>query len=556
MKLLTIGLVISFLLGIVYGEECGYCDSRCGDWSCITNCVNSGSIGDTFVPTFDTYRCYVDENGNGKVDDCRELKVCQVVNGMYVCPPDVSDPVCNGNCGYGIFRYFDTDPNDFDAPYWTFAKTRYAVTWEQFNNFCGGAYAAPWRDRNLRDFIIGNYGTPVWVEGGILYSDVWFSMTACNSYASFDGSRWRVKGNDCRNFPWYWEKMGRKCYPITLSETLYARPPGYSYYIFVGTFYWNVGSPPQCNYYEEKYVTFQGQSYRLTLKCVGCTTIEGKQLCNAYQQDIYDSNGARVDGMYFGVPSFSCPLPSGYVYGTYVYAYWNASSSGSFEAPVELRQVNASNYGVVYWRKVKCRPCGTNLTQLGGGLPPKTPEDTPKERGREDFLKTCTPRLFSGKAERCRPGGITVLGASCCGISGWFKDMCKKSERRLKKKRYAGLCIYVGEYCSKKILGFCIEKKRSYCCFNSRLAQVINACGRPQIGKSFGSAKNPDCRGFTLEEFARIDFTDPKCQQAIEDYVRDMTSKINLESKFSDAYRRIQSWLSKQQNVGYYGKDY
>lgn len=552
--LLMIGLVISIIVFSFFSfSECQYCDSKCGDWSCITNCVSEGSIGDNFIPSFDTYRCFVD-NGNGMIDDCSELQVCQYMNGTYVCPIDVLDPVCNGNCNYTLLKYYDTNPQDFDAPYYTFAKTRYQVSWEQYNNFCGGAVPADWR--NYKDFILQNYGGPVWVEGGILYWDAWFSMQICGSYQSFDGSKWRVKQNNCSYFPWYWEKLGQKCYPLTITESVYVKPPGQSYYQYVTTLYWNVGYPPQCSYYEEKWVYYQGNNYRITLQCGGCTTIEGKQLCNYYYQYVYDSRGALIDSLSFYVYSFNCPLPSGYVYGSYIRAYLSAGSTGSFEAPVEERRIPTANFGVVMWREVKCRPCGKNLNELGGGLPPKLPDDTAQERGSEDFLKTCTPRIFSGKAERCRPGGVTVLGASCCGISGWFKDMCKASERRLKKKRYAGLCAYVGTYCSKKILGICVEKKRTYCCFNSRLAKILNECGRPQVGKTFGSAKNPDCRGFTIEEFARIDFTDPACQQAFEEYVREMMQKINLEGSFSRAYDRIQRWLSKQQNPSYYNKEY
>jgi len=548
---LTIGLVISvFLIGLSFGE-CGYCDSSCGDWSCITNC-GVGEIEDSFVPTFDTYRCFVD-NGNGMIDDCTELKVCKYLNGNYVCPVDLQDPVCNGNCGYTFLRYYDTDPGDFDAPYYTFAKTKYQVSWEQYNNFCGGAIPA---GVEFREFILQNYGSPVWVSGGILYRDAWFSMQVCGSYRSFDGSIWRVKQDNCAYFPWYWEKMGQNCYPLTITETVYVRPPGASYYQYVTTLYWSVGAPPQCSYYEEKWVSYAGSSYKVTLQCGGCTTVEGRQLCNYYVQYIYDKNGNMVDSLSFSLYSFNCPLPSGYVYGSYVRAYFSAGSSGSFLAPVEERVIPSANFGVVMWREVKCRPCGRNLQELGGGLPPKLPDDTAQERGKEDFLKTCTPRIFSGVAERCRPGGVTVLGASCCGVSGWFKDMCKSEEKRLKKKRYAGLCVYVGEYCSKKVLGICIEKKRTYCCFNSKLAKIINECGRPQVGKNYGSAKNPDCRGFTIEEFARIDFTDPACQQALEEYVQEMTQKINLEGSFSGAYERIQKWLSKQQNPSYYNKEY
>lgn len=84
---------------------------------------------------------------------------------------------------------------------------------------------------------------------------------------------------------------------------------------------------------------------------------------------------------------------------------------------------------------------------------------------------------------------------------------CEQSEQILALRRGQDLCHYVGSYCSRKVLGACIEKTRSYCCYNSRLARIINEQGRAQIGKSWGSAKHPDCSGFTQEQFARIDFS-------------------------------------------------
>ena len=56
-----------------------------------------------------------------------------------------------------------------------------------------------------------------------------------------------------------------------------------------------------------------------------------------------------------------------------------------------------------------------------------------------------------------------------------------------------------------------IETKKSFCCFNSKLAKVIHEQGRPQLksfaNSPFGSASNPNCRGFTPEEFQNLDFS-------------------------------------------------
>ena len=84
---------------------------------------------------------------------------------------------------------------------------------------------------------------------------------------------------------------------------------------------------------------------------------------------------------------------------------------------------------------------------------------------------------------------------------------CEQPEQILAMRRGQNLCVEVGTYCSKKILKICMERTKSFCCYNSRLARIINEQGRAQIGKGWGGAKTPNCSGFTPTEFATIDFS-------------------------------------------------
>ena len=74
-------------------------------------------------------------------------------------------------------------------------------------------------------------------------------------------------------------------------------------------------------------------------------------------------------------------------------------------------------------------------------------------------------------------------------------------------RRGQNLCVHAGSYCSSKFLGTCLTKKESYCCFNSRLARIVNQQGRAQLGRGYGDAKSPDCSGITVEELQRLDFS-------------------------------------------------
>ncbi|MDP4154228.1 MAG: conjugal transfer protein TraN [Bacillota bacterium] len=83
--------------------------------------------------------------------------------------------------------------------------------------------------------------------------------------------------------------------------------------------------------------------------------------------------------------------------------------------------------------------------------------------------------LFKGEDNRCSKYVLDFK--DCCGSgSGWGKDIglggCKSKEKLLNKRRKAGLCHRIGTYCDKKILGQCVKKKTTFCCFGSKLLKA------------------------------------------------------------------------------------
>ncbi|EPB7461301.1 type-F conjugative transfer system mating-pair stabilization protein TraN [Citrobacter freundii] len=118
-------------------------------------------------------------------------------------------------------------------------------------------------------------------------------------------------------------------------------------------------------------------------------------------------------------------------------------------------------------------------------------------------------RAFTGEARSCKK--MAVGFNNCCKDSGWGQDVglssCSSDEKALGKAKEKKLTVYVGEYCSKKVLGVCLEKKRGYCQFDSKLARIVQEQGRrDQLGVGFGSGKSPDCRGITVDELQRLNF--------------------------------------------------
>lgn len=83
---------------------------------------------------------------------------------------------------------------------------------------------------------------------------------------------------------------------------------------------------------------------------------------------------------------------------------------------------------------------------------------------------------------------------------------CTADEFKLAVKKETKLATFIDSWCQSKVLGQCIEKRSSYCTFNSQIGRIFQEQGRAQLGIGWGDSKNPDCRGLTLEEFGRIDF--------------------------------------------------
>jgi hypothetical protein len=85
---------------------------------------------------------------------------------------------------------------------------------------------------------------------------------------------------------------------------------------------------------------------------------------------------------------------------------------------------------------------------------------------------------------------------------------CPENAQVTAMKRDAHLCADIGEYCSSTlpVIGTCVTRTHTYCCFNSRLSRLLNQQGRAQLGMGWGSAEHPRCDGFTIAELQRLDF--------------------------------------------------
>lgn len=83
---------------------------------------------------------------------------------------------------------------------------------------------------------------------------------------------------------------------------------------------------------------------------------------------------------------------------------------------------------------------------------------------------------------------------------------CEQNEFELGTKKALKSCHFVGAYCEKNVLGVCMEKRESYCCYASPLARIFQEQIHLQLKQDFGTAQIPYCGGLAVDNMNKIDF--------------------------------------------------
>ncbi len=141
----------------------------------------------------------------------------------------------------------------------------------------------------------------------------------------------------------------------------------------------------------------------------------------------------------------------------------------------------------------------------------------------KDYAANPDFEIFKGTKLRCKKA---VLGfRNCCKDSGWGVSLglahCDEQEKQLIAKQETKATHYVGTYCSNNSLFGCLEKSMVYCAFEGALGRIVQEAGRPQIGKTWGTAKSPDCSGFTVDQFQMLDLTNVDFSDFYNDKLKD-----------------------------------
>jgi len=153
-----------------------------------------------------------------------------------------------------------------------------------------------------------------------------------------------------------------------------------------------------------------------------------------------------------------------------------------------------------------------------------------RETGDSDFT------IFKGQEKKC---GRDVLGLrNCCKSSGVLISLglgqCSEEEFELSVQKEQDRCVSLGSYCSKKaFFGTCLKKKQSYCCYEAEISRIVAEAGREQLGRDFGTPKNPECGGFSVTEFQQLDLSQVDFSSISADIMGTMSGQDT--SQFTDS---------------------
>ncbi|PJD93815.1 MAG: type-F conjugative transfer system mating-pair stabilization protein TraN [Legionella sp.] len=217
---------------------------------------------------------------------------------------------------------------------------------------------------------------------------------------------------------------------------------------------------------------------------------------------------------------------------TYACSYSNADNCESQKSKGCL-QVNSScnqfqdGICIEYKQSYSCNdtickqsiPCIKKVFCADGTCSPRTPSENDSfadnisklavlGAAAEDFQKT-QASIFKGRVVQCKALPLNFI--DCCSSKGWGKALnfahCSEEDKDLGMAKQNYLDHYLGRFCAKKELGLCLEYKRTYCVFDSKIARILQEGRLKQVSPDvLGTAESPTCSGMSVDELTALDF--------------------------------------------------
>lgn len=120
-------------------------------------------------------------------------------------------------------------------------------------------------------------------------------------------------------------------------------------------------------------------------------------------------------------------------------------------------------------------------------------------------------------------------------VMEWLQ--CESSEQVMSLKMGQNLCVHVDTYCDKRVLGVCVERKQKHCCFNSKLAKIINRQGRAQLGLPLDV-----CDGLTPAQIGTLDFN----RIDMSEFIADVAPKdMDIDDLMDRVGKTVQDYYTR-----------
>lgn len=148
------------------------------------------------------------------------------------------------------------------------------------------------------------------------------------------------------------------------------------------------------------------------------------------------------------------------------------------------------------------------------------------------------------------PTTIMIAVAVMVVMKVMFGDGCSQQDIETAMLDNSDYCHYLGKVCERRwrFIG-CVQRAKRFCCFNSKMAKIVQEQGRPQLqvfgtDGGWGTAKHPNCRGFTPQEFQQLDFAKIDLTEYFGDIQRNLSQKIQnaqstVQQKIQEHYQQI-----------------
>ncbi len=171
--------------------------------------------------------------------------------------------------------------------------------------------------------------------------------------------------------------------------------------------------------------------------------------------------------------------------------------------------------------------------------------------------------LFKGEQLTCdKDWGSDIK--NCCNLKGIFKNIighrCPKEVEEIlapaviRQKR----CVEVdGWQCIARALGKCRKWRKSFCCYQGRLARIFQQIAHHQLGISWGAPEHPNCGPLDPRTFAKLNFDDPFARNLLKELVDEATVNAqkyadNANSKLANSADLNEKVKALQSRIGTY----